>query len=121
MLAEKGCAVFIFAVLLFELRRLLPQLLILFIVKVVSRRFCGVKCVLVVRFARIIAMLQAKFGDDDLRTRVAVLKSEGVHIVLKIASRSVSIECVVFVKRRSRLILRRPRNVKLLGYRASAR
>lgn len=50
-----------------------------------------------VRLARVVAMLQAEFGNDDLGAGVTVLLGKVVYTFHEVARRSVS----VFVKRRS--------------------
>ena len=59
--------------------------------------FRGIKSILVVRLARVVAMLQAELGNDDLGARVTVLLGKVVYAFHEVARRSVS----VFVKRRS--------------------
>ena len=74
--------------------------------------FRSIKSILVVRFASVIAMLQTKFGNDDLGARVTILLSKVVYTFHKVALFSVSF----FIKRQSRLILWRSRDIKLLGH-----
>ena len=69
-------------------------MLISLVVKVMSCGFCGIKSILVVRFACIVALLQAEFCNDDLRARVTVLLGKVVYIIHKVARGSVS----VFIK-----------------------